>query len=389
MKGYDDAGNRIASTTAGVTREWTANGLNQFTAETGGAAFTYDLDGNLLSDGNRDYAWDAENRLVAVNYAGKRVEWSYDAFNRRVQQRDQDETNGLRTRDLIWDGLSLIESRNQATGEVRRYYSNGEEREIPGNAVLRLSYTTDHLGSIRELVDGTGAIRARYDYDPYGNRTKQPGGDLDADFGYTGHYTHEASGLILAPYRGYDPATGRWLSRDPIEEEGGVNLYGYVENRPVSFFDSLGFEPAVNLLDKVKDKELSEFAAKHIKPVENGALTLIAHSTNDSYYKDGRPIPTQDVADLVKKCPEYKPGMPIISISCDGMAGGAKSPAAQLSQLLGGTEVSGPTKKVWPNPKGKTMREKLPLGDGRYVNGKWYKTNSDGVWSSVKMPPQK
>ena len=105
---------------------------------------------------------------------------------------------------------------------MRRYYGNGEER-LPagGTPVTRLYYTTDHLGSIRELVDATGAVRARYDYDPYGNRTKQPSGDLDADFGFTGHYTHAASGLVLAPYRGYDPGTGRWLSRDPIEEDGG------------------------------------------------------------------------------------------------------------------------------------------------------------------------
>jgi RHS repeat-associated protein len=65
-------------------------------------------------------------------------------------------------------------------------------------------------------------------------------GDLDTDFGYTGHYYHAASGLHLAPYRGYNPKLGRWLSRDPIEEGGGINLYGYVLNSPTSQTDRLG-----------------------------------------------------------------------------------------------------------------------------------------------------
>ena len=107
--------------------------------------------------------------------------------------------------------------------------------------VIRLYYTTDHLGSIRELVDGDGTIRARYEYGPYGKRTKLDG-DLDADFGFTGHYTHDASDLVLAQYRGYDPSVGRWLSRDPIEEEGGINLYGYVWNGPICAIDPLGLK---------------------------------------------------------------------------------------------------------------------------------------------------
>ena len=57
-------------------------------------------------------------------------------------------------------------------------------------------------------------------------------GDLEAAFGYTGHWQHAASGLPLAPYRAYDPELGRWLSRDPIGEKGGLNLYEYVRNNP-------------------------------------------------------------------------------------------------------------------------------------------------------------
>lgn len=228
--GYDAAGNRTSSTAAGVARQWTANGLNQITGETNGAAFSYDPDGNLLGDGTRTYQWDAENRLVGVSGAFGTVTWEYDAFSRRVRQHDTPPGQAEQVRELIWEGLAIIESRD-ASGEIRRYYGNGEEREVPGNDVLRLHYTTDHLGSIREVVDGWGAVRARYDCSPYGERTKLSG-DLDADFGYTGHYTHEASGIVLAPYRGYDPAIGRWLSRDPIEEKGGSICMGMWGMRP-------------------------------------------------------------------------------------------------------------------------------------------------------------
>jgi RHS repeat-associated protein len=90
------------------------------------------------------------------------------------------------------------------------------------------------------MTDGSGAIQARYDYDPYGRRTKVSG-SLDSDFGYTGHYAHEPTGLELAPYRAYHSEIGRWLSEDPIGFDGGnANLYGYVHNGPSNGVDPSG-----------------------------------------------------------------------------------------------------------------------------------------------------
>ena len=61
------------------------------------------------------------------------------------------------------------------------------------------------------------------------------------DFNFTGLYQHAKSGLDMAAFRFYDPDLGRWLSRDPIGEAGGLNLYGYVENnRPLNSTDLLG-----------------------------------------------------------------------------------------------------------------------------------------------------
>jgi RHS repeat-associated protein len=62
-------------------------------------------------------------------------------------------------------------------------------------------------------------------------------GDMDADVGFSGNYYHKASGLLLTLYRAYDANLGRWLSRDPIGEDGGMNLYGYVLNNPINLSD--------------------------------------------------------------------------------------------------------------------------------------------------------
>lgn len=101
-------------------------------------------------------------------------------------------------------------------------------------------YTKDHLGSIREVTDSSGNIVSQYSYDPYGRQVKIAGTGPDADFGYQNYYLHQRSGLNLTLHRAYNPSIGRWLSRDPIAENGGVNLYAYVENNPISRSDPTG-----------------------------------------------------------------------------------------------------------------------------------------------------
>jgi RHS repeat-associated protein len=135
----------------------------------------------------------------------------------------------------LWAGRTIVEERD-STGATttKRFFGQGFKEG--SNAYF---YTKDHLGSIREVVDTTGAVRARYDYDPYGRRTKVSG-DVDADFGYAGYFEHAATGLKLTQYRAYDPTSGRWLSRDPIGLRGGRNLYAYVGGDPVNKIDPSG-----------------------------------------------------------------------------------------------------------------------------------------------------
>ncbi|MBW8782578.1 MAG: hypothetical protein JF599_11920 [Verrucomicrobia bacterium] len=200
----------------------------------------YDANGNLTDDGQgQTYEWDAANRLLAINHGTHRSEFSYDGLGRRVQIIEKSGSSVEATRRHLWVGVEIAEERDAGNVVIKRFYAQGVQ--VPGAAAPadKLFYNRDHLGSVRELTDNTGALRARYDYDPYGRVTKVSG-DLDADFGFTGHFYHPASGLNLTLYRAYDPNAGRWLSRDPIAEAGGLNLYGYVTNDPFNLVDPLG-----------------------------------------------------------------------------------------------------------------------------------------------------
>jgi RHS repeat-associated protein len=143
------------------------------------------------------------------------------------------------TKQFVWNGNRIAEERDANNNVTRRFYPQGEQ--ISGASYY---YTRDHLGSVRELTDSTGAVRARYDYDPYGMLTKISG-DLDADFGFTGHWHHGPSGLDLSLYRAYSSTLGRWLSRDPIGEQAGANLYVYVGNNSTNAIDPFGLDTIV------------------------------------------------------------------------------------------------------------------------------------------------
>jgi type VI secretion system secreted protein VgrG len=128
---------------------------------------------------------------------------------------------------------------------LKTYASQGEQLYTFVNnqtSITNRYYTRDHLGSVREVVTSTGAVFTRYDYTPYGERSRVAGSfaTFEAEKGYTGHDYLVDSGLILTRFRAYDPRIGRWLSRDPIQERGGMNLYGYVGGDPVNRWDLLG-----------------------------------------------------------------------------------------------------------------------------------------------------
>jgi RHS repeat-associated protein len=200
---------------------------------------TYDLNGNLsavvTSTATNTYEWDAADRLVAINRGTNRSEFTYDGGGRRVRIVEKQSGSTVSDKRFVWCGTELCEERDSTGGTVnRRFFGQGEQ--ISGTNYF---FTRDHLGSVREIVDSSGTVGARFDYDPYGRRTKVSG-SFESDFGFTGHYCHAVSELYLTLFRAYDADTARWLNRDPIQEYGGINLYAYVRNQPLARVDSWG-----------------------------------------------------------------------------------------------------------------------------------------------------
>src|SRR6185437_5895002 len=142
---------------------------------------------------------------------------------------------------------TIAEERDSTGANVtKRFFAEGEQR-IGGADAGNYYYSRDHLGSVREVTDASGALEAQYDYDAWGNQVVITG-NMSFDFGYTGHYRHAASNLYLTKYRAYDPTIGRWISRDPLhnaELAQGINLFAYVNNNPLNWMDFWGLQGSV------------------------------------------------------------------------------------------------------------------------------------------------
>ena len=272
---YDAIGNReLASLGDGVGQQdidYTANAVNQYEQVTGGSItdLSYDEDGNLVGyskDGKAlTLVFNAENRLVVVEpvtpvTGDSRSEFAYDYMGRRVSKVVSGwDGSGWQLTDtgyFVYDGWNLIAELDE-TGVTEAAYVWGLDLSQSlqgaggiGGLLARVDvaqdkthfYAYDGNGNVGQLVEAVGgSLAAAYEYDPYGNVVKAVGALAEVNpFRFSTKYLDSEAGFYYYGYRYYVPELGRWLSRDPIAEKGGLNLYGFVKNRPVGLIDPLG-----------------------------------------------------------------------------------------------------------------------------------------------------
>jgi len=140
------------------------------------------------------------------------------------------------TKYYIW-GQDLIGSLQEAAGIA------GLMASLDSSSGNTYHYSYDVNGNVGQLVNAAnGEITAHLEYDPFGNQIVAMGNAAVGNpFRYSTKYFDEEIGLYYYGYRYYSPRLGRWLTRDPIEEEGGLNLYDSYSNDPINSIDYLGY----------------------------------------------------------------------------------------------------------------------------------------------------
>ncbi len=193
--------------------------------------FTYDGLGRQRV--RREYQWNCDfgqwEELGSVHYV-------YDA-RRVVQERDGNNApyvSYTRGNDLS----GRLEGAGGIGGLLGRShgYSAGT-----GNWSTHNFYHADGGGNITYLVNSSQGLGASYRYDPYGNLISYAGGLASGNtYRFSSKEQHANSGLYYYGFRFYDTGLQRWLNRDPLGEAGGINLYGFVGNRPINEVDPYG-----------------------------------------------------------------------------------------------------------------------------------------------------
>lgn len=242
---YDLAGNRLSKTEAGVGAISYTLGVGDRLAAYTGGSYTYDAAGCVTSierTGKPDLSmtWNGQYQLTSVSTNGVVAEsYTYDPLGRRAST-----TSGGATVRHVYDGVHVIADLGE-DGDLLKSYTCG-----PGidnllavtcheDGVTMTYYAlTDIQGTVYGFADANGNIVARYTYDAWGNL-------LDADVAVSGladnRYLFQGreyswtTGLYNFRARWYDPATGRWISKDPIGISGGLNLYALCANDPVNY----------------------------------------------------------------------------------------------------------------------------------------------------------
>ncbi|MGM4986084.1 RHS repeat-associated core domain-containing protein [Rhizobium sp. 11_C7_N12_5] len=218
------------------------NNINEI-IQVSGQAYSYDANGNLLSDGSRSYSWDAENRLVGIAYPaqpGKQTKFVYDGLGRRNEIDDTPAGGGSAVKQkYVWCGDGLCQARDGNYAVARTYLNEGEYKV--GAANPSLFYGVDQIGSVRRVFESATKASA-YDYDAWGVALGQTA--ALTDLGFARMMGSHDSELSLTWFRGYGADTGRWISRDPLESLSSLaNLYSYADADPIWTVDPLGLEP--------------------------------------------------------------------------------------------------------------------------------------------------
>ena len=234
---YDSLHNRLQKD----QETYQVDRLNQITS-----VFTYDKNGNPISKNNAIYSYDAFDRLISIELPSTLLQFTYDFDHRRltkmVYHKSANDWNLAQTLYFLYDGHREIGAFDaQGTPLELRILGRSEESERGSSVMFKLEGETfipihDLSGNIRAIISPQARTIETLSYTTFGEEvTPSP-----IPWKFSSKRYDPESGLYYYGRRYYDPALGRWLTPDPQGYNDGLNLYAFVQNNPLTHFDSYG-----------------------------------------------------------------------------------------------------------------------------------------------------
>ena len=216
-----------------------------------GKSLTYDQIGNLKSDGTWTYTWEHGRQLLSMQTASTGWNFDYDATGQRTSK-----TNGTLTYHYIYDDIQLkyLKVTQNSSTVCEMYFEYGQTglvaiQYISSSLTDKYYVLTNAQGDVVGLVDGSGALVVKYNYDAWG-KLKSMTGSLASTVGtynpirYRGYVYDTETQLYYLNTRYYNPDVGRFINADGYASTGdellGSNMFAYCGNNPVNCVDPTG-----------------------------------------------------------------------------------------------------------------------------------------------------
>jgi RHS repeat-associated protein len=214
------------------------------------------------------YGWDSKDRLREVILPDEaRIRFQYDAFGRRVRKDVLPKSESLAllltgtrapaeirsaslgsSTEFLWDGNVLCEEHQilKSGGSRHRIHVHEPDNfrpllQVEGARIFAV--IVDPHGVPKELVDELGRVAFRGTHGAWGDvvgvERDKGAAAVESPFRLLGQYADEETGLCYTRFRYFEPERGRWLSPDPLEILGGLNLAGF-NGAPTLMVDPLG-----------------------------------------------------------------------------------------------------------------------------------------------------
>ncbi|MEW6221663.1 MAG: hypothetical protein AB1634_19320, partial [Thermodesulfobacteriota bacterium] len=188
--GYDPLGNFTTNSREG---SYTYDPAHPHAVKTaGGATYTYDANGNMLTGNGRTLTWDAVNRLSSVTMTGQTTRFWYDHQGRRVEK------SGPAGTSKYFGRLVEVDD-----GQLVQYYYAGPMLIAKKQGGNKTWFHSDHLGSVRLMTNASGTVVKRYEYAAFGETIAETSGGPANERGFTGHVSDPETGLIYMGARYY------------------------------------------------------------------------------------------------------------------------------------------------------------------------------------------